>query len=108
MKEDRITLETDDKSSAPEAASNSHHRDKIKHLGPKEKALNIINGAEDATSRKSKVGRYSATDDNVVSKPKQRPEPSENACKRKRKSFSSKVTSEYSLFIVTILLISIS
>lgn len=92
LKEDRITLETDDKSSAPEAASNSHHRDKIKHLGPKEKALNIINGAEDATSRKSKVGRYSATDDNVVSKPKQRPEPSENACKRKRKSFSSKIS----------------
>ncbi|XVF57456.1 hypothetical protein PTKIN_Ptkin06aG0207000 [Pterospermum kingtungense] len=92
LKEDRITLATDDKSSVPEAASNSHHKDKTKHLGRKEKLLNLINGAEDATSRKSKVGRYSATDDNVVSEPKQQSEPSNNAWKRKRKSSSSKIS----------------
>ena len=109
LKEDRITLETDDKSSVPEASSISHRRDKTKHLGPKEKVLNLINGAEDATSRKSKVGRCSTTDDNVVSEPKQQPELTNNSRKRKRKSLSSKVTIEYSLFVVTSsLIISIS
>ncbi|XVF06071.1 hypothetical protein REPUB_Repub06bG0016700 [Reevesia pubescens] len=91
LKEDRVTLETDDKSSLAEAASISHRRDKIKHLGPKEKVPNLINGAEDAISRKSKVGRYSAMDDNVASEPKQQPEPTNNSWKRKRKSFSSKI-----------------
>ncbi|XP_022719393.1 protein ALWAYS EARLY 2-like isoform X2 [Durio zibethinus] len=92
LKEDRITLETDDKSSVPEAAPISHHRDKMKHLGPKEKLLNLMNGAEDASSRESKVGRYSAVDDNVASKPKQQPEPPNNLWKRKRKSFSSEIS----------------
>ncbi|XWS58184.1 hypothetical protein CRYUN_Cryun08bG0013000 [Craigia yunnanensis] len=92
LKEYRITLETADKSSVPEASSISHRRDKTKHLGPKEKVLNLINGAEDANSRKSKVGRCSTMDENVVSEPKQQAEPTNNSWKRKRKSFSSKIS----------------
>ncbi|XP_021282350.1 protein ALWAYS EARLY 2 isoform X3 [Herrania umbratica] len=92
LKENRITLESVDKSSAPEAASTGHHRDKIKHLGPKEKVLNSITGVEDATSRKLKVGRNSAMEDNVVSEAKLQPEPTNNSWKRKRKSFSSKIS----------------
>lgn len=96
FKEDRIARETDEKPSASEAASTSHRRDETKHIGPKEKVLNLITGAEDGTSRKSKVGRYSAKDDNVVSEPKQQPESTNNSKKRKNKSFStSQVTSEY-------------
>ncbi|XVE63010.1 hypothetical protein DITRI_Ditri06bG0165400 [Diplodiscus trichospermus] len=91
LKED-ITQETDNKCSLPEATSISHHRDKTKHLGPKEMVLNLINGAEDATSRKSKIGRCSATNDNVVSEPKQQPKPTNNSWKRKRKSSNSKIS----------------
>ncbi|XWS64536.1 hypothetical protein CRYUN_Cryun05aG0012500 [Craigia yunnanensis] len=92
LKEDRITLETDEKSSVCEGASISHHRDKIEYLGPKEKVFNLITGAEDGTSRKSKVGRYSAMDDNVVSEPKQQPELTNTSWKRKRKSLRVKIS----------------
>ncbi|KAK8972581.1 hypothetical protein V6N11_082512 [Hibiscus sabdariffa] len=37
LNENRITCETDEKSSATEAASIGHHRDKTNHVGPKEK-----------------------------------------------------------------------
>ncbi|MBA0875229.1 hypothetical protein Goshw_028221 [Gossypium schwendimanii] len=89
FKEDRIARETDEKPSASEAASTSHRRDDTKHIGPKEKVLNLITEAEDGTSRKSKVGRYSAKDDNVVSEPKQQAESTNNSKKRKSKSFST-------------------
>ncbi|KAA3487259.1 protein ALWAYS EARLY 2-like isoform X2 [Gossypium australe] len=89
FKEDKIARETDEKPSASEAASTSHRRDETKHIGPKEKVLNLITGAEDGTSRKSKVGRYSAKDDNVVSEPKQQAESTNNSKKRKSKSFST-------------------
>ncbi|XP_040940936.1 protein ALWAYS EARLY 2 isoform X3 [Gossypium hirsutum] len=89
FKEDRIARETDEKPSASEAASTSHRRDETKHIGPKEKVLNLITGAEDGTSRKSKVGRYSAKDDNVVSEPKQRAESTNNSKKSKSKSLST-------------------
>ncbi|KAB1994905.1 hypothetical protein ES319_D13G127600v1 [Gossypium barbadense] len=89
FKEDRIARETDEKPSASEAASTSHCRDETKHIGPKEKVLNLITEAEDGTSRKSKVGRYSAKDDNVVSEPKQQAESTNNSKKRKSKSFST-------------------
>ncbi|KAG8472789.1 hypothetical protein CXB51_034723 [Gossypium anomalum] len=87
--EDRIACETDEKPSASEAASTSHRRDETKHIRPKEKVLNLITGAEDGTSRKSKVGRYSAKDDNVVSEPKQQAESTNNSKKRKSKSSST-------------------
>ncbi|KAL1063191.1 hypothetical protein V6Z11_D13G129600 [Gossypium hirsutum] len=89
FKEDRIARETDEKPSASEAASTSHCRDETKHIGLKEKVLNLITEAEDGTSRKSKVGRYSAKDDNVVSEPKQQAESTNNSKKRKSKSFST-------------------
>ncbi|GMI85010.1 ARABIDOPSIS THALIANA ALWAYS EARLY 3, ALWAYS EARLY 3 [Hibiscus trionum] len=85
LKEDKTTRETEEKSSA----SVGHHSNITKHLRPKEKLLNLITEAEDDTSRKSKVGRYSATVDNVVFESKQQPEPINNSKKRKSKSFST-------------------
>ncbi|KAE8679289.1 DIRP,Myb-like DNA-binding domain, putative isoform 2 [Hibiscus syriacus] len=70
-----------------------HHSDKTRHRRPKEKVLNLITEAEDGTSRKSKVGRYSVTVDNVVSEPKQQTEPINNSKKRKSKSFSTSLIS---------------
>ncbi|KAK8712216.1 hypothetical protein V6N13_147462 [Hibiscus sabdariffa] len=90
MKEDRTTFEADDQCSVLEAASISHHRNKIKQPGPNKKVLNLHNNIEDATSRKSTVGKYSAKYDGVVSKPKQQQEPTNNSRKRKQKSSSSK------------------
>ncbi|KAL4339921.1 hypothetical protein GQ457_08G009640 [Hibiscus cannabinus] len=89
LKEEKTTRETDEKSSASEAASVGHHSDKTKQLRPKEKVLNLITETEDGTSRKSRVGRCSATVDNVVSESKQQPEPINNLKKRKSKSFST-------------------
>ncbi|KAK9016556.1 hypothetical protein V6N11_079051 [Hibiscus sabdariffa] len=90
MKEDRIAFEADDQSSVPEATSIIHHGDKIKQPEPNKKVLNLFNGSEDATSRKSIVGRYSAKYDSV-SGPKQQREPTNNSRKRKQKSFGSKL-----------------
>ncbi|KAK8488583.1 hypothetical protein V6N13_027535 [Hibiscus sabdariffa] len=90
MKEDRIAFEADDQSSVPEATSIIHHGDKVKQPEPNKKVLNLFNGSEDATSRKSIVGRYSAKYDSV-SGPKQQQEPTNNSRKRKQKSFGSKL-----------------
>ncbi|MBA0771205.1 hypothetical protein Gotri_019703 [Gossypium trilobum] len=81
LKEDRTTFEADDQSSVPEAASITHHRDKIKQPRPNKKVLNLLNGAEDDTSRKS-----------AVSEPKQQQEPSNNSRKRKQKPYVSKIS----------------
>ncbi|KAK8651534.1 hypothetical protein V6N13_141134 [Hibiscus sabdariffa] len=89
LKEEKTTREIDEKSSASEAASVGHHSNKTEHLRPKEKVLNLITEAEDGTSRKSRVGRCSATVDNVISESKQQPEPINNLKKRKSKSFST-------------------
>ncbi|GKV18563.1 hypothetical protein SLEP1_g28925 [Rubroshorea leprosula] len=90
FKEDGTALETDEKSTIPEAASMSHHRHKIKHLGLREKSVKVINAVEDSPSRKSKVERYSTTNKKAASKTKQQPELTNNTWKRKRKSFVSK------------------
>ncbi|GMI65604.1 ARABIDOPSIS THALIANA ALWAYS EARLY 2, ALWAYS EARLY 2 [Hibiscus trionum] len=92
MKEDRITFEADDQSSLLEAASISHHRNKIKQPGPNKKVLNLHNGSEDATSRKSTVGKYSAKYDGVVSESKQQQEPTNNSRKRKQNPSGSKIS----------------
>ncbi|KAB2059757.1 hypothetical protein ES319_A11G328900v1 [Gossypium barbadense] len=81
LKEDRTTIEADDQSSVPEAASITHHRDKIKQPRPNKKVLNLLNGTEDDTSRKS-----------TVSEPKQQQEPSNNPRKRKQKPYVSKIS----------------
>ncbi|XP_039040470.1 protein ALWAYS EARLY 2-like isoform X5 [Hibiscus syriacus] len=91
MKEDRITFEADDQSSVLEAASISHHRDKIKQRGPNKKVLNLLNGSEGTTSRKSTVGRYSAKYGGVISEPKQQKESTNNSRKRKQKSSCPKL-----------------
>ncbi|GLT50448.1 hypothetical protein SLA2020_239340 [Shorea laevis] len=90
FKDDGTALETDEKSIIPKAASMSHHRHKIKHLGLREKSVKVINAVEDSPSRKSKVERYSTTNKKAASKTKQQPEPTNNTWKRKRKSFMSK------------------
>ncbi|OMO68825.1 Always early, putative isoform 3 [Corchorus capsularis] len=93
LKEDRMTVESDDKCRLPEAASVNHHGDKIKHLGSKEKVRNSTPGIDDSTLRKSKVGRYSAAEGNVC-ETKQQPEPTNSSWKRKRKSSSYKDMAE--------------
>ncbi|KAK8631279.1 hypothetical protein V6N13_080034 [Hibiscus sabdariffa] len=55
LEENRITREIDEKSSASEATSIGHHRDKSNHVRPKEKINNFYTGAEDGTSSKSEV-----------------------------------------------------
>ncbi|KAL9447322.1 hypothetical protein AB3S75_014900 [Citrus x aurantiifolia] len=90
LKEERTAFDIDDKSSAPEETSTSHPKEKIKHLGPKEKALNTITEAEDIIPRKSKLGRYSGNDVETVAEVKEQPEPPNSMLKRKRKSFLSK------------------
>ncbi|KAL9450469.1 hypothetical protein AB3S75_012250 [Citrus x aurantiifolia] len=90
LKEERTAFDIDDKSSAPEETSTSHPKEKIKHLGPKEKALNTITEAEDIIPRKSKLGRYSGNDVETVAEVKEQPEPPNSMSKRKRKSVLSK------------------
>ncbi|KAK8630760.1 hypothetical protein V6N13_079539 [Hibiscus sabdariffa] len=89
-------VESDEKSSAPEAPSIGHHRDKTNHVGPKEKVHSLITRAEDDTCSKSKVGSYSAAVNNVVFELRQQPEPTNNSKKRNGKSFiTSQVAAEY-------------
>ncbi|ESR46581.1 hypothetical protein CICLE_v10000065mg [Citrus x clementina] len=90
LKEERTAFDIDDKSSAPEETSTSHPKEKIKHLGPKEKALNTITEAEDIIPRKSKLGRYSGNDVETVAEVKEQPEPPNSMSKRKRKPVLSK------------------
>lgn len=90
LKEERTAFDMDDKSSVPEETSTSHPKEKIKHLGPKEKALNTITEVEDIIPRKSKLGRYLGNDVEAVAEVKEQPEPPNSMSKRKRKSVHSK------------------
>lgn len=90
LKEEQTAFDMDDKSSAPEATSTSHPKDKIKHLGPKEKALNTITEVEGTMPRKSKLGRYSGVDVETVAEVKEQPELPNSTWKRKRKPILSK------------------
>jgi hypothetical protein len=92
LKEERTTLDTDDKTSLPEAMSTSHSGDKIKLLGSKQKALHALSGVNGTTSKKSKLGRGSAIDVNVASEVKEQLQLADKASKRKRKSMVSKHT----------------
>ncbi|KAK0600784.1 hypothetical protein LWI29_018371 [Acer saccharum] len=88
LKEDKA-LDMDDKSSTPEATYTSHHRDKTKLLGTKEKAHNTISEVEGKIARKSKLGRSSDIDAEAVTEVKEQLEPL-NLWKRKRKPIVSK------------------
>ncbi|XP_061337996.1 protein ALWAYS EARLY 2-like isoform X2 [Gastrolobium bilobum] len=77
------TVDEDDKSALPEATSTSHKKYKLKlRVGP---------GVEASTSKKSKLGKESANDTNVISKSKEQSPFADRTCKRKRKSVVSKV-----------------
>ncbi|XP_061970278.1 protein ALWAYS EARLY 2-like isoform X4 [Populus nigra] len=92
LDDERTTQTGDDKSSIPESASTSHHRDKTKFSRQKEKATSEVEGA---TSRKSKLGRYPQSSAKSVSEANKRPQSiSNDMLKRKRKALVAKVLDE--------------
>ncbi|XP_031260660.1 protein ALWAYS EARLY 2 isoform X2 [Pistacia vera] len=90
LKEERTVTDMDDKSSAPEATSTSIP-DKLS--GPKEKAMRTITEVEGVIPRKSKQGRYSDIDVEVVTEAKEQPEPLSNSMKKRRKPIFTKKSS---------------
>ena len=89
MDDERTTQNGDHKSSIPESASTSHHRDKTKFSRQKEKATSDVEGA---TSRKSKLGRYPQSSAKSVSEANKRPQSiSNDMLKRKREALVAKV-----------------
>ncbi|KAL9356099.1 hypothetical protein Peur_049352 [Populus x canadensis] len=92
LDDERTTQTGDDKSSIPESASTSHHRDKTKFSRQKEKATSEVEGA---TSRKSKLGRYPQSSSKSVSEANKRPQSiSNDMLKRKREALVAKVLDE--------------
>ncbi|XP_065852517.1 protein ALWAYS EARLY 2-like isoform X2 [Euphorbia lathyris] len=98
LNEERTSLNMDDKSNVPEATSTSHHKDKIKLLGRKEKARSAINEVEHTSSRKPKLGRHMEVNAKSVSEVKPHPQSIVNnsnsnnsTLKRKRQFMMPKV-----------------
>ncbi|KAL9393127.1 hypothetical protein Peur_012412 [Populus x canadensis] len=92
LDDERTTQTGDDKSSIPESASTSHHRDKTKFSRQKEKATSEVEGA---TSRKSKLGRYPQSSAKSVSEANKWPQSiSNDMLKRKREALVAKVLDE--------------
>ncbi|XP_034912894.1 protein ALWAYS EARLY 2 isoform X2 [Populus alba] len=92
LDDERTTETGDDKSSIPESASTSHHRDKTKFSRQKEKATSEVEGT---TSRKSKLGRYPQSSAKSVSEANKRPQSiSNDMLKRKREAVVAKVLDE--------------
>ncbi|XP_011036805.1 PREDICTED: protein ALWAYS EARLY 2-like isoform X2 [Populus euphratica] len=92
LDDDRTTQTGDDKSSIPESASTSHHRDKTKFSRQKKKATSEVEGA---TSGKSKLGRYPQSSAKSVSEANKRPQSiSNDMLKRKREALVAKVLDE--------------
>lgn len=89
LDDERTTETGGDKSSIPESASTSHHRDKTKFSRQKEKATSEVEGT---TSRKSKLGRYPQSSAKSVSEANKRPQSiSNDMLKRKREALVAKV-----------------
>lgn len=86
LKEERTTLDIEDKCSVPEATSTSQVRNRSKLAGSKQKVPHAISGVENTTSKKSKLGRDSTSDINTISEAEQQPQSTTKAWKRKRKS----------------------
>nr|XP_048323784.1 protein ALWAYS EARLY 2-like isoform X1 [Ziziphus jujuba var. spinosa] len=86
LKEERTTLDIEDKCSVPEATSTSQVRNRNKLAGSKQKVPHAISGVENTTSKKSKLGRDSTSDINTISEAEQQPQSTTKAWKRKRKS----------------------
>ncbi|PON37845.1 Protein LIN-9/Protein ALWAYS EARLY [Trema orientale] len=89
LKEERTTLDTEDKSSVPEATSQVRNRNKF--LGAKQKVPHSVSRVE-GISKKSKLGRDSTVDISNDSTMEQ-PYSATKTWKRKRKLLVSKVSS---------------
>ncbi|XP_044498387.1 protein ALWAYS EARLY 2-like isoform X3 [Mangifera indica] len=88
LKEERTVTDMDDKSSTPEVTSTSHPN---KLPRPKEKkALRTITEVEGVVRRKSKLGRYTDIDVEIVTDAKEQPEPLSNLMKKRRKPILTK------------------
>ncbi|XP_047148954.1 protein ALWAYS EARLY 2-like isoform X3 [Vigna umbellata] len=83
LKGDRISADKDGKSALPEATLTSHKRHKLKH--------SVVPEIEVSTSKKSKLGKESTKDTNVLSESKEQLPIADATWKRKRKSVVSKV-----------------
>lgn len=91
LKEERTTLDMEDKCSVPEATSTSQVRNRNKPAVTKQKVPHAISGVENTTSKKSKLGRDSTIDINTISEAEQQPQSTTKAWKRKRKSLLPEV-----------------
>ncbi|KAL5566063.1 hypothetical protein UlMin_029227 [Ulmus minor] len=93
LKEERTTLDMEEKCSLPEATSTSQVRNKNRLPGARQKGSQAISGVEGTTPRKSKLGRDSAIDVNPVSATEQQLRSPIKTGKRKRKSLVTKISS---------------
>ncbi|KAJ1380909.1 SANT/Myb domain [Sesbania bispinosa] len=94
LKEEKMTVDKDEKSALPEGTSTSQNRDKIKLPGLKQKIVHAVHGVEISTSKKSKLGGESVDDANALFESKEQFTSADRTWKRKRKSMVSKVVDE--------------
>ncbi|KAF3431927.1 hypothetical protein FNV43_RR26663 [Rhamnella rubrinervis] len=86
LKEERTTLDMEDKCSVPEATSPSQVKSRNELVGTNQKVADSISGFEGTTSRKSKLGRDSTNGINTIFEAEQQPHSATKSWKRKRKS----------------------
>ncbi|KAJ1417119.1 SANT/Myb domain [Sesbania bispinosa] len=94
LKEEKMTVDKDEKSALPEGTSTSQNRDKIKLPGLKQKIVHAVHGVQVSTSKKSKLGGGSVDDANALFESKEQFTSADRTWKRKRKSMVSKVVDE--------------
>lgn len=96
LKEERITVDKDEKSALPKGTSTSQNRDEVKFPGLKQKIVHAVHGVEVSTSKKSKLRTESVNDTNLLFESKEKlPSAADRTWKRKRKSMISKVNRIY-------------
>ncbi|XP_028770851.1 protein ALWAYS EARLY 2 [Neltuma alba] len=93
LKEERMTVDKDDKTALPETTFTSQNRDKLKLPGPKQKVFHAVPGVDASTMRKSKLGRELENETNASAESKELITP-DKTWKRKRKSVVSKAVSD--------------
>ncbi|MED6218658.1 hypothetical protein PIB30_028497 [Stylosanthes scabra] len=92
LKEERTTVDKDEKPVVPEVTSTSQNRDKNKH-SLKQKVVPSVPGVELSSSKKSKIGRVTVNDNDskALFESKEQLPSDDKTWKRKRKSMVSKV-----------------
>lgn len=94
LKEEKTTLDMEDKCSIPEDTSTSQVRTRNKLPYPaKQKVIHSTSGVEGTSSKKSKLGRDSTVDMNIASTMEQQPRCDTKTWKRKRKFLGQKMSS---------------